>query len=178
MKKIILFVLFSFSIFSPLHAASLEENIQQIQSTYDKAQDVSSEFTQKIEVKSIGRELEKEGKTFFKKPGKFKVEYNGEEGRVYVSNAKKLWVYDKGDTQVNVYEVTANTIPEEALSFLGGLGNLRAQFKVTALSKSEQANLKVKDDLDWLLLIPKNEQSKLEELILINIRTELIYNSF
>lgn len=179
MKKIILFVLISFSIFSPLHAASLEESIQQIQSTYDKAQDVSSEFTQKIEVKSIGRELEKEGKTFFKKPGKFKVEYNGEEGRVYVSNAKKLWVYDKGDTQVNVYEVTANTIPEEALSFLGGLGNLRAQFKVTALSKIEQSNLKVKDDLDWLLLIPKNEQSKLDELLLgFDKKSHLVSEAF
>lgn len=123
--------------------------------------------------------MEKKGKTFFKKPGKIKVEYSGESGRVYVSNGKKLWVYDAGDTQVNVYEVNAETIPEEALTFLGGLGNLRAQFKVSAVSKEEKTHLDIGENLDWLLLIPKNEKSKLDELILgFDKKTHLVNEAF
>ncbi|MBF0491907.1 MAG: outer membrane lipoprotein carrier protein LolA [Deltaproteobacteria bacterium] len=179
-KKIcFLFLLFFLILPYGLRASSLEQSIQQIQATYEKATDVSSEFTQKIQVQSIGREIEKAGKTFFKKPGKFKVSYDGEEGRDYISNGKKLWVYDKGDTQVNVYGVSAKTIPEEALSFLGGLGNLRAQFRVSAVTQEEQARLNVKDDLDWLLLIPKNEQSKLDELILgFDKKSHLVSEAF
>ncbi len=165
MKKIIL-VLF-FNLWScVVWSASTEEVIKQVQSTYDKAADVSSEFVQKVKIKSLEREVEKSGKALFKKPGKLRVEYDGEEGRLYISDGKKMWVYEKGDTQVQVFNVDAQTIPEEALTFLGGLGNLRAQFRVSGLSDNEKKSITANPNLDWLLLIPKNAQSQMEELLM------------
>ncbi|MBL7685458.1 MAG: outer membrane lipoprotein carrier protein LolA [Deltaproteobacteria bacterium] len=144
-----------------------EEVIQKVQATYEKAQDVSSQFVQKVKIASLEKEVEKIGKALFKKPGMFKVDYGDDsEGRVYLSNGKKLWVYDKGDTQVQVYPVSSKTIPEEALSFLGGLGNLRAQFKVNPLNEKELQATKANSQLDWLLLTPKNPESQLDELLL------------
>ncbi len=170
MQRKSLFYIFSLFLFpfslSPLHAASIEEVIQQVQATYDKAQEVGSRFVQKVKVAALEREVEKTGKAFFKKPGRLRVEYEGEEGRLYVSDGKKLWVYDTGDTQVNVYSVGPKTMPEEALAFLGGLGNLRAQFRVSGLNPTERKNIKANEQLDWLLLIPKNPESSLEELLL------------
>lgn len=167
MKNFILFfILFLFFPCFAFSASSTEEVIKQVQSTYDKAADVSSEFTQKVKIKSLEREVEKTGKALFKKPGKLRVEYDGEEGRLYVSDGKKMWVYEKGDNQVQVYKVSAQTIPEEALTFLGGLGNLRAQFRVSGLSDNEKKNITANPNLDWLLLIPKNAQSQMEELLM------------
>ncbi len=166
MKKAV-FVLTSFFLSCNLWAASsTEEVIKQVQSTYDKAADVSSEFTQKVQIKSLEREVEKTGKALFKKPGKLHVEYNGEEGKLYVSDGKKMWVYEKGDTQVQVFNMSAQTIPEEAMTFLGGPGNLRAQFRVSGLSDNEKKSITANPSLDWLLLIPKNPQSQMEELLM------------
>ncbi|MFO1518081.1 MAG: outer membrane lipoprotein carrier protein LolA [bacterium] len=156
-KIIVLSCLILLSKFS--YAANTEEVIRQVQSTYEGAQDVSSQFVQKVKIAALERDVEKTGKALFKKPGKLWVEYEGEEGRLYVSDGKKLWVYDKGDSQVNVYPVNPQTMPEEALAFLGGLGNLRAQFRVSALSDNEKKIIKATSDLDWLLLIPKKEES-------------------
>jgi len=147
-------------------APSTEEIIKQVQGTYDKAEDVSSEFTQKVKIASLEREVEKAGKALFKKPGKLRVEYEGDEGRLYVSDGKKMWVYEKGDTQVQVYNMNAQTLPDEALTFLGGLGNLRAQFRVSGLSDNEKKSISANPNLDWLLLIPKNPQSQMEELLM------------
>ncbi len=146
--------------------APTDEIVRQVQSTYQKAQDASSEFVQKVKIAALGRQIEKTGKTFFKKPGKLRVEYDGEEGRLYLSDGKKLWLYDKGDTQVNVYPVNSSTLPEETLAFLGGLGDLKKQFRVSALSTSEKKNLNPDLKLDWLLLIPKNPESHLDQLVL------------
>jgi outer membrane lipoprotein carrier protein len=150
----------------PSLASSTDEVISQVQSTYDSAQDVSSEFTQKVKIPALEREVEKMGKAYFKKPGKFYVEYEGEDGRLYVSDGKKLWVYEKGDSQVNVYPLNSGTMPEEALAFLGGLGDLKRQFKVSPLSAAEQKSIKANEQLDWLLLHPKNPESHLDELLL------------
>jgi outer membrane lipoprotein carrier protein len=172
----IIFLIFNFSFLIllslPLPASTTGEIVRQVQMTYEKANDVSSEFVQKVRVAALERDIEKTGKALFKKPGKLRVEYEGEEGRLYVSDGKKLWVYEKGDTQVNVYPVNPDTLPEEALAFLGGLGNLRTHFRPSALTKNERKTLKVSDDLDWLLLIPKNPASQLDQLILGFDRSE------
>ncbi len=163
--KIFLILVFLFPFLSAA-APSTEEVIKQVQGTYDNAIDVSSDFLQKVKLKALEREVEKTGKALFKKPGKLRVEYEGEEGKWYISDGKKLWIYDQGDTQVNVYAVTSQTLPEEALTFLGGLGNLRAQFRVSGLSENEKKSIAANPQLDWLLLIPKNQQSQMEELLL------------
>lgn len=167
MKQIRLFLAFVL-LLSPLfaHAASTEEVIKQVQATYDQASDVSSEFIQKVKIASLEREVEKKGKALFKKPGKLRVEYDGEEGRLYVSDGKKMWLYEKGDTQVQVFNMSSQTIPDEALTFLGGMGNLRAQFRVSGLSDNEKKSISANPKLDWLLLIPKNPQSQMEELLM------------
>jgi outer membrane lipoprotein carrier protein len=165
-KKLLLFSLFVL-FFSPFaHAATTEEIIRQVQAVYDGARDVSSEFVQKVRVAALEQDIEKTGAAQFKKPGKLRVNYEGEEGRLYVSDSKKLWIYDMGDTQVNVYNVGPRTMPEEALAFLGGLGNLRAQFRVSAVTDNERKTMKLSEGLDWLLLIPKNPESQLDELLL------------
>lgn len=169
------FFLFSFS----SYAITTEKIVQNVQKTYENAQDVSSEFSQKIVISSLEKEIEKTGKTIFKKPGKLYVEYDGEDGKLYVSDGKKLWIYEKGDNQVDVYSVSAQMLPEEALAFLGGLGNLSAQFKVSSLNKNELQKIKATPNLDWLSLIPKNPKSNLEELILgFDLSTHLVTEAY
>lgn len=164
-----LFALFSLVLLvSPLctEASTTDEIIRQVQTTYENAQEISSEFIQKVKIAALEREIEKKGKASFKKPGKLRVEYEGDEGRLYLSDSKKFWVYDKGDTQVNVYPVNSQTLPDEALAFLGGLGNLHVQFQVSGLTKAQKKETSPNSQLDWLALKPKNPESNLEEMIL------------
>ncbi len=154
-------LLFSFISLS----ATPDEIARQVQATYEKAQNVSSAFTQKVKIEALEREIEKSGEVTFQKPGKLRVEYTGDRGRLYVSDGKKLWVYEKGDSQVNVYQVTPKTLPEETLAFLGGLGNLNKQFTVRDATKKVREK-KITGNLDWLLLVPRQASSQLEEMLL------------
>src|SRR4029453_14572922 len=100
-------------------AATTDEVLEKVQSVYDGARDVSSEFVQKVTITAVEREVEKSGAAIFKKPGKLRVEYEGDDGRLYISDGKKLWIYEKGDTQVTVYPANPDTRREEPVAFLG-----------------------------------------------------------
>lgn len=161
LKAFLIFLLIFFS--SQIKAeTSLPVAIEKIQKYYDGFQDIQTSFTQKIKLKTFDKEVNKQGMTAFKKPGKFKVEYLGENARLYLSNGKKLWIYQKGEKQVQSYVLNDKSVPSETLAFLGGLGKIEKDFKISFVTPKEKNDFKMKlEELIWLRLKPKNPQSKL-----------------
>lgn len=154
--------------------------VDQIQKTYEKADDLSMAFVQKTYVALLEKEVQKRGEAQFKKPGKFMIRYEGERGRNYLSNGKKLWIYESGDKAVSITDLSQEGIPPEALSFLGGLGNLKKDFAVEEVDPKKTAALKKeKSALEWLELTPKQKRSSIRWLVMgFNPKTYLVEEMF
>lgn len=151
----------------PLHAQALKPFADQIQKTYDQAQDLSLHFVQETYVAVLEREVKKQGSGQFKKPGKLRIDYAGENGRQYLSNGKTLWIFQKGDAQAQTVSLSDQEFPAEALSFLGGLGNLQRDFSVEEVDEKKWKSLnREKNGLRWLELTPLQKRSTIQSLVM------------
>ncbi|MFH1874740.1 MAG: outer membrane lipoprotein carrier protein LolA [Pseudomonadota bacterium] len=143
------------------YAGSLNEQIEAIQKTYQDIETISADFTQTTYVKLIDKTVTKQGKFYFKKGGKLRIEYKGDPEKHYVSDGTKLWIYNVGDkASQQEYELNDETIPKEALSFLAGFGKLNEEFKI----KKSQAFENVEQNFSALELIPKNKSAQYKTL--------------
>lgn len=137
MRPFFLFLTFLFGLFAkPLYAFDIDNIVGNLQRTYQTASDWQADFSQSTYVDLLGKNIEKSGHVSIKKPGKLRIQYKGEVGRLYVSNGKKLVIATPGDSQVETYN-TSQVLAKEALAFLQGLGNLRKEFSVTSVTSQE-----------------------------------------
>ncbi len=114
------------------HAGELDRQIDAVQGAYKGAEDISANFTQATYVKLLEKMITKKGRMYFKKGEKFRIEYVGPGEKNYVSDGTLLWVFvPNDDASLVTYEVTDETVPQEALKFLSGFGNLRKDFRVS-----------------------------------------------
>ena len=148
-------------------ATSAASFADRIQATYEKAEDISIDFVQKTYVAVLEKEVKKKGEAKFKKPGKLAIAYAGVGGRHYVSDGKSLWYYEAGDSQVQKVKLDEESISPEALSFLGGLGQLKRDFAVEEVEAGKLKELKPeKPQLQWLELTPLKKRSSLQWLVM------------
>ena len=74
-----------------IEAQDLGAFSQKVQNAYESANDLRMDFVQKTYVALLEKEVRKLGKAEFKKPGKFRIRYEGERARHYVCNGKELY---------------------------------------------------------------------------------------
>ncbi len=152
---------------APIGAQERVPFTQRVQQAYESAQDLRMDFAQKTYVAVLEKEVRKAGQAQFKKPGKFRISYAGERGRNYLCDGKTLFVFETGDKQVQKFPVDDDSVPAEALSFVGGLGNLEKDFAVEEVDAKKEALLKKeKGGLRWLELTPKKKRSSIEWLVM------------
>lgn len=143
MRKIIFILIIAFLISATSYAKKPEADIPSvdaIESTYNSLNDFSAKFVQTTKVKLVDRTVTKKGAFRFKKGGKLRIEYEGIGGKNYVSDGKKLWVFIPGDAaSLQTFAVSDETMPKEALPFLGGFGKLRQEFAIGRSTAFENA---------------------------------------
>ena len=152
----------------PVWADDAQVFAQKVQKFYETTQDATMDFYQDTYVDLLEKEVRKKGDAKFKKPGKFLIRYQGEHGRQYICNGVKLWVFESGDNQVQTLTLGEDTIPAEALSLLGGLGQLSKEFAVEEVDPKKWDALKIKDRnaLRWLELTPLKKRSTLDWMVM------------
>jgi outer membrane lipoprotein carrier protein len=118
-----------------------------VQSFYDQTKTLQAEFEQTRYTRLYDRYDRARGKVVFKKPGMMRWDYAQPNGQVFVSNGKKLLIYQP---------------PEEGEKrFLTGSGNLEKDFEVRLL---EHDNVKFEDGY-VLQLIPRRPTPNYEQLV-------------
>jgi outer membrane lipoprotein carrier protein len=170
MKKLIIFLMGCLSLCPVgLRAAEdfpPEKLVAAVQAAYEKTQDLKMDFLQKTYVVLLEEEVEKKGEAQFKKPGKFRIEYQEKRGKIYLSDGKTLWIIRKGDDQVTKVSAGEENIPAEALSFLGGFGKLKDDFAVETVDPKKAEQLKIdRKKFQWLELTPLKKQSQIEWMV-------------
>lgn len=167
--------------------------IDAVESAYRTLDDLTARFTQTTHVALVDREVTKKGTFRFKKGGKLRIEYDGKDGKSYVSDGTTLWIFIPGDeASLQTFKVDDETVPREALSFLSGFGKLTKEFEVspsqafpnalrdtTALHLVPRSGSKHYDSLDALFgqghlltdLIVKNASGNISQYHFTEIKT-------
>lgn len=123
-----LLLTFNFLIFTDAFAAT--EAVQNIQSTYQSTSDLTADFTQSTYVAILEKTMKEPGKFMMKKPGMLRIEYTGAHPKQYISDGKKLWVIEPELHQYEVYKLSDESVPSEALEFLKGFGEMERLFEI------------------------------------------------
>jgi outer membrane lipoprotein carrier protein len=112
-----------------------------VQTFYDQTKDVSASFFQTFVNKLYKRTDRSKGQVVFKKPGMMRWEYAEPNGKMIVSNGKKLLVYEPGEEgekgQVLAQEIGEAQLPQ-ALAFLMGTGKLADSFTFRLLDAKRE----------------------------------------
>lgn len=116
---------------------SAEEIAQRVQAYYDAVTDFTADFSQEYRSASLGSTRTSEGRVYFKKPGKMRWDYRGEDERYLISDGTQLWVYEPQFAQYYNQSLADSQLPS-ALRFLMGEGNLQADFNVRVRSQDGQ----------------------------------------
>ncbi len=97
------------------------------------------------------------GKIILKRPGKFIWQYEGDAAQEIVSDGANLWLFDK-----ELEQVTVNPLNERVggtpLVLLMGTASLESEFTVKPLGVSE--------GIDWVQLVPHNNNTDFEAMFL------------
>ncbi len=136
-----------------------------VQSFYDQTTTLQAEFEQTRYTRLYDRYDRAKGKVVFKKPGMMRWDYAQPNGQVFVSNGKKLLIYqppEEGEKRGQLIEraLGDDQLPS-AFSFLTGGGNLERDFEVRLL---EHDNEKFKGGY-VLQLIPRRPTPNYEQLV-------------
>ena len=154
----------SYCLFSLLflcaNVAHASELIEKVQHAYQQTDQFQADFIQKTKIEVLDREVTEKGHMIFAKPGHFRIHYEGDRERVYVSDGKTLWISHPKEKEVETYK-NQDILAKEALVFLGGLGEMTKEFRVS--------------ENNGLVLIPKSKQSPFTKIILtIDPKTSLV----
>jgi outer membrane lipoprotein carrier protein len=147
---------------APATAQSLEDVVKNVESAYNKVQDLRADFLQAAFNKSLGQDIKSEGTVYLKKGSKMRWEYKTPAPQQIVSDGKTLWVYTPELNQVNKGEAP-KALAGPAGSFLAGLGKLREEFTVRFANPSAKTDQNGRYVLD---LTPKHPTPLLTRLIL------------
>ena len=136
-----------------------------VQSFYDQTQTLQADFEQTRYTRLYDRYDRASGKVVFKKPGKMRWDYAQPNGQVFVSDGKKLLIYQPPEEGEKGGQLIERALEEDqlpsAFSFLIGSGDLEKDFEVRLL---EHDNQKFKGGY-VLQLIPRRPTPNYEQLV-------------
>lgn len=112
-----------------------------VQAFYDQTKSVEAEFHQTYYNRLYDRYDRSSGTVKFRKPGKMRWDYAAPNGKIIVSNGKRLSIYEPGEGKAagQVFErpISESELPQ-ALSFLTGSGKLADEFTFRLLDAAQQ----------------------------------------
>lgn len=146
-------VLAPFSSFS--HAANAKALLEELRKTYEATADLSGRFTQTSHLAAAAMDRAVYGKVVFKKGGKMRWTYEGDDPQEIVSDGRTLWIHQVRDRNVLRQDLTklppANRL---ALDLLSGFQGITESFDVKACGET------------CLELRPREARAELTRLIL------------
>jgi outer membrane lipoprotein carrier protein len=129
--------LLAWAVAVPAGAADPEALFRELRKTYDTSQDLSARFRQVSRVAAAGMDREVSGRVVFKKGGKMRWTYEGEDPQELVSDGKVLWIHqirDRTAMRQDLKKVApANRV---ALDLLSGLDGISAHFRLASCGES------------------------------------------
>jgi len=151
-------------LFIPLliSAQSAEEIVKNIQLKFDTIDDLQAEFIQKINSAASDKPVSLQGKFFYKKGNKFRIEVRN---RFITSDGSTVWNYD-----ISTDKVVISNLDDEAFSF--SLEKIIYEYpSMCEVQKSESG-----PDNYTLILNPKNSDLYFKSAIITTDKSYIVTN--
>ncbi|MFZ1866353.1 MAG: outer membrane lipoprotein carrier protein LolA [Polyangiales bacterium] len=146
----------------PLDAAAV---VSLVQAFYDQTKTLQADFEQTRYTRLYDRYDRARGTVVFKKPGMMRWDYDKPNGQVFVSDGKKLLIYQPPEEGEKNGQLIERALDEDqlpsAFSFLTGTGHLEKDFDVRLLEHDDQRF----QDGYVLQLIPRKPTPNYEQLV-------------
>lgn len=115
----------------PAAADSSEALLAEVRAAYEATTDLTARFVQDSYLAAAGMDRRSEGTVVFKKGGKMRWTYEGDDPQVIVSDGDTLWIYQVRDKTV-LRQDLASLPPSSrlALDLLSGFQGVEAAFRV------------------------------------------------
>jgi outer membrane lipoprotein carrier protein len=130
--------------------------INRIQKFYEQTEDLHADFIQTYTRVALSRTSESRGTMIIKKPGMMRWDYREPEIKSFITDGKKLIVYEPEEEQVIIDRNFRSSQLTSSMSFLFGQGQLTDSFKIVKITKQKQktiVRLKPKTDATYTALI-------------------------
>ncbi len=154
-------ILFSLIFSQRSFAVTAQSVLSELQSRYEKTNDLEAGFLQEYVGKVMKRPQRGEGKVYFKKKGMMRWDYKTPNQKL-ISNGHTLWFYQPEENQVFVSDVAKVLQERTPLAFLAGEGEITRDFNLINFNES----VSQKEDAFVLELVPKEANAALSKLTL------------
>jgi len=148
----------------PLQAASkdsaqespqLKTLLNRLQKHYQQTESFSAKFKEQI-VPAGGTKREREGTVCYRKPGRMRWEFEGQDNEIIVSDGKQLYSYQPDLNQVIETPLEQSFRSSSVAASLLGIGNVQRDFAASVPAKPPA------DGLKHVALKPKNGSDTIE----------------
>jgi outer membrane lipoprotein carrier protein len=143
----------------PLNAANespqLKALLDRLQKHYQQTTSFSAKFKEEI-APAGGAKREREGTVYYRKPGRMRWEFEGDDKELIVSDGKQLYNYEPDLNQVIETPLEQAFKSSSAASFLLGIGNVQHDFDASVPANAPD------DGLKHIALKPKNGGDTIE----------------
>ena len=143
-----------------LSAGARADAVADLERFFQTTNTLSGNFTQQVFETNGPRVSQSSGSFELARPGRFRWSYLKPHVQILVSNGQKLWIYDKGLSQVTVRAV-GKTLGRAPITLLGGSTPLSESY---TLSDDGSRN-----GLNWVKLVPKDLKNSQFERILLGL---------
>lgn len=122
---------------APCLGASTKSLLEELRRTYESTRDLSGRFVQTSHLAAAGMDRVVNGKVVFKKGGKMRWTYEGDDPQEIISDGRTLWIYQIRDRTV-VKKNLAGLPPSSrlALDLLSGFDGIGDAFDVKACGEA------------------------------------------
>lgn len=144
---------------SPPAAAEVDAVVAAVQARLDSAADFQADVHQEAVVAALDRTVTAGGTVTFKRPGKMRWEFTGDDPQTIVADGTTVWFYQPEDRQVlkaPLESIFRSTTP---VSFLTGVGRIAEDFQAAIVERDEATAT--------LALDPKRSGGDVGRLVLV-----------
>ncbi len=142
-------------LFAP--ASQADTPVQQLQAFLKNAQSLTADFKQVLLSENGQPKQTSYGLFYLQRPGKFRWDYQRPFQQQIISNGGKVWFYDTDLAQVTVKKLDESVGSTPAL-LLSGNVSLEENYVME--------NQGVDGSLEWIKLLPKNQQSSFKYVLI------------
>lgn len=137
-----------------------------LQRRYDTIRDFTARFTHQHTGGPLRRKYVEQGEVQVKRPGRMRWEYGPPDEKVFVSNGKQVYFYDRENNQVTISTMPEGDEATDAAEFLSGRGNLTRDYEVSFAGEAPPGA--------WALkLVPRTPQTQYDWLEVVVDRANL-----
>ena len=157
MKKLTILVRSLFFILFLVYAGSVKSSaLNSLENFYSSVNTLTAQFRQTVFDTDQQIIDQSRGVLYIARPGKFRWEYSSPLPQNIISDANKIWIHDIELEQVTIrnYQQTLAGTPAELLA---GSGDIGSQYELSTIDEPT-------DELEWLLLKPKLDDTQFEEI--------------